>query len=706
VSSLPGSNLQGDRWTALLFRTRAVLRRYWWLLLLTTAIGLGAGAIFVSRQETWHRSSAKMMVSGRVHITEGNAYSEEGANFFGTQRELMKSAQVRNQAEARVKAAGRVPVSDDAQFEVNMLPDASIFVLRVTAQNAEYSQALLEAIIEEYIGLKRNIRADKSEATLLALSDELMRSEKDSEEGEVELAKFQQTHSLVFLREGENTAAKYLASLNDRLAVLTTQLHLFEQVDLDQLRGLQPAPATPKPAGADAAPDASAAAPAKESPPEFISQGGYLKARQELLLLEQKREQLLEVKREGHPDLIAIEEEIAAKKRLLTMLREQSREEFEVQRKSLLSQTKAIEGEIEIWRGKAVEIGGLLGEYNRLSAKVNRAKALHERLMQNVGTVGLTKTLDQDIISVLERPSAPVPVRPGIERMLAGGGVAGLLLGLLVLYLLDRNSSEIISPEEFATHFRERVIGLVPAEPTAKEPLQVSDGRHAFAEAFYHIRSSLLFLDYDGPMPKTLLITSAVPNEGKSTLSTNIALAFAFAGSKTLLIDGDLRRGQIHRLFHTPNQRGFSDVIQGTITPSQAIVPTTTPNLHLMPRGPLLAQPSKFLVHSSTDALMQSLHQDYDQIIIDSCPVLAADDTTSLAPKVEAVVVVARVGVATRRHVAIALNWLESRQANILGVVLNGIDPRATSYNYYTYSNYDNHEANEGAPAASHPTQV
>lgn len=706
MSSIPGSNLQADRWTALLFRTRAVLRRYWWLLLLTTAIGVGAGAIFVSRQETWYRSAAKMMVSGRVHITEGNAYSEEGANFFGTQRELMKSAQVRSQAEARVKAAGRVPVSDDAQFEVNMLPDASIFVLRVTAQNSEYSQALLEAILEEYIALKRTIRSDKSEATLLALSDELMRSEKESDDGDAELAKFQQQHSLVFLREGENTAAKYLSTLNDRLASLTTQLHLFEQVDVDQLRGLQQSGA-PKPATTDApAGDAAPTPAAKDAPPEFIAQSAYLKARQDLLLLEQKREQLLEVKREGHPDLIAIDEEIAAKKRLLTMLREQSREEFEVQRKSLLSQKKAIEAEIEVWRAKALEIGGLLAEYNRLSAKVNRAKSLHERLLQNVGNVGLTKTLDQDVISVLERPSAPVPVRPGIERMLAGGGIAGLLLGLLVLYLLDRNSSEIISPEEFAAHFQERVIGLVPAESTAKEPLQVSDGRHAFAEAFYHIRSSLLFLDYDGPMPKTLLITSAVPDEGKSTLSTNIALAFAFAGSKTLLIDGDLRRGQIHRVFDVPNQRGFSDVIQGTITPSQAIVPTGTPNLSLMPRGPLLAQPSKFLVHSSTDALMQSLHQDYDQIIIDSCPVLAADDTTSLAPKVEAIVVVARVGVATRRHVAIALNWLASRQANILGVVLNGIDPRATSYNYYTYSNYDNHEASAAEPAARQPTQV
>ncbi len=684
--------MAADRWAAAVFRIRAVLRRYWWVLVLTTAVGLGVGAIFVSRQETWFRSTAKMMVSGRVHVTEGNAYSEEGSNFFGTQIELMKSSKVVSLAEARVKAAGNVKLTEPAQFEINLLPNASIFTLKATARTPDYSQAFLEALIEEYIALKRTIRSDKAEGTLAALSDELMRSEKDSEEGEEELAKFQQKHSLIFLREGENTAAKYLGNLNDRLAVLSTQLRLFEQVDVDQLRGLN----QPAAAARTGAPGETAPAPA----PEFIAQSAYLKARQELLILDQQRVQMLETKREGHPDIVALDEQIGTTKRLLAMLREQSREEFEVQRKSLNSQIKAIKDEVEVWRAKALEIGGLLGEYNRLQGRVTRAKALHERLLSNVGNVGLTKTLDQDVVSVLERPSAPIAVRPGFERVLAGGAAAGLLLGAFVLFLLDRSTSHIVSPEEFMASFKERLIGLVPSEPTAKEKLQVSDGRHAFAEAFYHIRSSLLFLDYDGPMPKTLLITSAVPDEGKSTLSVNIAQAFAFAGSRTLLIDGDLRRGQIHRSFKVPNERGFSEVIQQTAAWRDVILETDTPNLTLMPRGALLAQPSKYLVHSSTDALMQELHAEYDQIIIDSCPLLAADDTTSLAPKVEAVILVARVGVATRRHVATALHWLASRQANILGVVLNSIDPRSTSYNYYTYKSYETEEAHAIEAAA------
>lgn len=669
---------QADKWAANVFRVRSILRRYWWLLVLSTAIGLGTGAVFVSRQEVEFRSTAKLMVSGRIHVSEGNAYSEEGSNFFGTQIELMKSAQVVDQAESRVKAAGGITPTALTQFDVSLIPGASIFVLRATAKTGEYSQAFLSGVIEEYSSLKRMIRADKSEATIIALTEELARAEKEWDAAEEAVAKFQKAHSLVFLREGENTAAKYLASLNDRLASLRTQLRLFEQVDVDQLRGLPSANGIAKTANGEAG----------AVTPEFIAQNGYLQARQDVILLEQRRVQLLENLREGHPELVALDEKLASAKRLLNVQREQSREEFEVQRKSIASQITALEAEVEIWRSKAVEIGSRLGESARLLAKVERAKSLYERLLANVGNVGLTKNLEQDVVSVLERPSVSVPVRPGFERVLASGALAGFLLGGMILYVVDRSASQFASPEEFIASFGERILGLVPNESKAADKLQMSDGRHAYAEAFYNIRSSLFFLPYDGPMPKTLLITSAIPNEGKSTISVNVALAFAFAGSRTLLIDGDLRRGQVHRSFDRPNKVGFAEVLQRKAKWRDTIVPTETANLSIMPRGGAIAQPSKYLVHRSTDELLQEIYHEFDQIIIDSCPILAADDTTSLAPKVEAVIMVARLGTVNQRHLSLSLNALSSRQANILGVVLNGIDPKTTSYNYYTYSSY------------------
>lgn len=677
---------QAERFSAIFFRVRSVLRRYWWVPLLTLAVGVGVAAFISSRQETWYQSSARLMVSGRVRIDAGNAYSEEGSNFFGTQIELMRSAQVLEQASARVKSEGRVTPSRISSIDVTTIPNTSIFLLRVTAETSDYSKSFLEAVIEEYIAMKRSMRAEKSETAMSALTEEMLRAEKEWKTAEEDLERFQQRNSLMILREGENAAAKYLASLNERLAGLQTQMRLYERLDLDQLRSLQ----SQNGKAAGTAPDTEGAAAA--SVPELLGQGDYLKSRTELQILERKRAQLLENLREGHPEVVALDEQIATQKRVLDNARMASQEEYEIKRRSLGSQIKAIEEEMDSWRAKSLEIGALLGEYGKIKSSVERAKALYERLLASMGNVGLTKSLEPDIISVLERPSNPAAVRPGLQRNLTNGALAGLFLGALILFLLDRSNSQIASPEEFAATFSERVLGLIPSDAKPEAPLQQSDTRHAFAESFYNVRSSLIFLPYDGAMPKIILITSAVPNEGKSTLSTNIALSFAFAGSKTLLIDGDLRRGATHHRFGLTNETGFAEVLQNKVPWRDAVQQCGTPNLSILPRGGIIAQPSKYLVHASTDALLQELYKEYDQVIIDSCPLLAADDTTSLAPKVEAVILVARLGVVSHRQVAMALGSLGSRQANVLGVILNGIDSRGTAYNYYSYSSYYNRD--------------
>ncbi len=670
---------QAERWAAILLRIRSVIRRFWWIPLLTISLGLGVGGILAFREETWFRSTAKLMVSGRIQVNEGNAFTEEGANFIGTQIELMKSAKVLDAAAARVRADGKTAPSAVSDLQISVLPNTSIFILRATARTPEYSLAFLDAIIAEYIALKRGIRTEKSDSAISALADEMVRLDKERQTAEDESEQFLKEHSLVILKEGENTAAKYLADLNQRLADLKTQAALFDHLELDELRGLK--------ASAAKGPDN----PGDGKEADFIVQADYLKAQQELQLLKQKREELAKNLRDDHPDIVALDAQISEQNRNLQVHKEVARKELEVRRQSLASQIKAIEEEVESWKTKALDIGRLMGEYGRIQSKVERSKTAYDRILQSIGAVDLTKNLQQDVVSVLEKPSAPESVRPGMGRTLATSAMVGFIIGACILFLLDRSSTQIASPEEFVADFDERLIGIVPKEREAGDRLQMADERHAFSEAFFNLRSSLLFLEYQGPMPKIFLITSSIPNEGKSTLAGNVALAFAFAGSKTLLIDGDLRRGAVHDRFKVPNDKGFAEFLQGQVKNWRDVVfPSDTPNLFVMPRGGHIYQPSKYFVNSSTDQFLREIYKDFDQVIIDSCPVLAADDTTSLAPKVDAVLVIARMGVVSRRHVMTTLTSLRARQANVLGFILNGVDERMTGYSYYSYTEYYN----------------
>ena len=201
----------------------------------------------------------------------------------------------------------------------------------------------------------------------------------------------------------------------------------------------------------------------------------------------------------------------------------------------------------------------------------------------------------------------PISVRPGLLKSLLIGLGLGALAGVGILLLLDRIDDRMASFGEFQHHFTENVLGQIPREKTKGKVslLQPDDARHIFAESYRNIRSSIFFMPYEGPRPKTLLITSAVPNEGKSTISANLAITFALSGARTLLIDGDLRRGALREAFDISSKIGFSEVLKGEVNWQEVIVPTAYPSLFVLPRGKTLSQPSEHLLRESTDRLLQ-----------------------------------------------------------------------------------------------------
>src|SRR5437868_11473205 len=164
----------------------------------------------------------------------------------------------------------------------------------------------------------------------------------------------------------------------------------------------------------------------------------------------------------------------------------------------------------------------------------------------------------------------------------------------------------------------------------------------------------------------------------------------ALSGARTLLIDCDLRRGALREAFGVSSRIGFSEVLKQEVNWQEVIVPTQYPSLFLLPRGKTLSQPSEHLLRESTDALLQDIYSHYDYILIDSSPVLADDDTTSLAPNIDATIFVFRLAYTSARLTKKALELLYSRQVNVPGVILNFVDTSLPEYYYYQYSEYYN----------------
>ena len=656
----------------------ALLKRRWWLLALTISLGLCGAAWFVSRQPPSYLSVGRLMVSGQIRLNEGAQYTEELMNFFGTQVELMQSGEVRQRAHTRVAALHPDIPREEVKVEVGQVPRASIFIMRGLGKSPLYTQAYLNACMDEYISAKKEMRSQKSESTTAAIGDELVRLEKDMLKGDEEMHEFQKQNNIGFLQEEGNSAGAYLASVNRQLANLQTEYDLISLLDLEQNLDRQ------------ALPSAGAGAKTDVVLPAYGPLVEYQRAKQQIQEVIAERDDLARYLRPKHPTMVTLQDKISKGESLLETFRQQSVETLKTRRESIRIQIGNLQTGIKQWEEKAIDLSRRIADLDKIKSKTERTKAQYERLLASLRSVDVTKRVDQDMISVLEKASPAVSTRQGIEIILGVGFALGALGGMVILFVLDKLDDRIGSFIEFRTHFAETLLGQIPSEAVGGiSLLEANDGRHALLESFRTLRSSLIFLPVEGTRPKTLLVTSAMPGEGKTTVSSNLAISLAFSGAKTLLIDADLRRGRLHSLFEgTEQSGGLSKVLQQRMTWQEALVETSTPNLSLLPRGKTLAHPGEHFLGKVTDQFLKDIYKEFDYIVIDSAPVMAADDTLSLAPKADGTIFVVRFNTSSARMSRKSLELLKQRQINVLGLVCNDVKLSESDYGYGYYYDY------------------
>src|SRR5438874_9876512 len=681
-----GKNLSTSWSTAFitrLHRYKSLFLRRWWIPVLTTCLGLFVEAFLIYQMPPSYLSASKMMLAGKLNIAQGAVYSEDSVNFYGTQIQLMQSAEVRHSAESLVRSAH--PELQPVPIEITVLqkPRTSIFDLAAVGSAPEYTQAYLNAVMQKYLDFKRGMREDRGHEITTGITEQLIQVEKDLRNGEDEMLEFQKQNNIGFIQEQGNSAAQYLVKLNQQYAQLKTEYDLLNLLDLDQnLDRAQNKTEAASGQGSD-----NQGMPFSDVGPE----GDYLKAKQQIQLLKAERETLAKDLRPNHPKILKLNDEMTKQDKLIQLFRADALEKLKTRRESIGKQMENLQANIKEWEAKALDLSQRLAQFNRIKGKVDRLKTLYDRLTTNLKDIDVSQvTGSEDQVSIMEMATSPVSVRPGLIKSLLIGFGIGALAGLAILVLLDRIDDRMASFSEFQHHFSENILGQIPKEKTKDKVdlLQPDDARHVFAESYRNIRSSIFFMPYDGPRPKSFLVTSAVPSEGKSTISANLAITMALSGARTLLIDCDLRRGALREAFGISSKIGFSEVLKQEVNWREVVVPTAYETLFVLPRGKTLSQPSEHLLRESTEALLKEIYQYYDYVIIDSSPVLAADDTTSLAPKIDATLFVVRLSYTSARLTKKALELLYGRQVNIPGVILNFVDTSLPEYYYYQYSEY------------------
>jgi capsular exopolysaccharide synthesis family protein len=282
-----------------------------------------------------------------------------------------------------------------------------------------------------------------------------------------------------------------------------------------------------------------------------------------------------------------------------------------------------------------------------------------------------------------------VPVSPNRPKLVLYSLLAGLLLSIGVPFLIEFLDHTVTDVEDVEHTYRARALGIVPkleAKQLSGYPT-ISGGDRHLIENFRVIRTNLLSAGAGTKNPQVILVASAMPEEGKTVVSVNLALSFAQMGEKTLLVDGDLRRGRIHRIFDFRSSPGLSNVLMEKLPWREACRTTENEFLLMMPCGKHLEGVTEMVGTPAFEELVSEWRKSFQRIIIDTPPVLGLSESVMMQRLIDGVVFVIWSGRTPGRYVQSAIDLLRSNHSNIYGVVLNRLDLSGVS-NYYNYYNY------------------
>jgi succinoglycan biosynthesis transport protein ExoP len=664
-----------------------IVYRHRWLALTVFSVVVLAGAIYVYRATPVYEARVSVLIDydepNVVNFQRVLSEAPTYGAYIQTQQELLVSrALIKKTVEAselwkrpELGVSTQEEAMNVVRGNLRILPirGTRMIYIAMRSGNPALAAEIANAHAKQYVdeSLSRRFRA--TEDATEWLGTQLKEERSRVQQTEAALQAFRERYDdAVALEEGQNIVVQKLGDLNATVTKAKTNRIEAEA----QFRGITAAQKDPA---------------ALYAFPAILASGFIQQLKGDLAKLQREYAQMSETLGERHPKMVelrtAMDKTEATLNAEIARVVESIRSTYQKARAEEDTLSEALEAQ----KREALGLNRRGIEYSALQREAESARLIYNTLLQRAKETSVARELRSTNISIVDRAEAPrVPVFPRTTLIMLISLASATLLAIGSVFLSEILDDRVKVPDDVTNELGLRLFGLVPTTRSGNSPLALAQhsAPRVLVEAFRVIRTSLV-AGLQGKTPKSILITSAMQREGKSSIASKLAIALAQSQHRVLLIDADMRRPTIHGLLNNRLEPGLSTLLSGSCAVTEALQQTAVSGLSVLTAGKPSAQAPELLGSPVFDKLLKILEEHFDWVIVDSPPALTVTDASIIAQRVTGVLFVVASGTTSIRAARLATDELQRVGGQVVGVVMNRADVMHQPLDFAPYASAD-----------------
>ncbi|MBI2485754.1 MAG: polysaccharide biosynthesis tyrosine autokinase [Deltaproteobacteria bacterium] len=562
---------------------------------------------------------------------------------------------------------------------VNIIPDRKSQLVQVSFESTdpELSAKAVNILVDKYIEWIVERKLDATKAARGFLEKQLEQVKAKLERAEEELSAFAKTADIVSLDGNLNLIYKQLAELNKALSKAETG-RLSKEALYQEVRSGNNAYL-----------------------PQAMNDPSIQALSEEYTKLKSQYDNISVIYGPNYPDMKQLAAQLGRIQSDINQRISGIAESIKKDYQAALTKENIFRQRTEEQKKRTSELNEKTIQYKILEREVDTNKSIYQNLLQRLKETEVTSGIRATNVQVVDYASTPLmPYKPNIRLNVLLAVLMGLMGGIFLSFTLEHFDSTIKDEDDVKRRFSLPFLGVVPFvsenEIQGIEKVVHINPKSIISEAFRVIRTSIMYSSSDGP-PRSLLVTSSQPIEGKTTCASNLALSMIQSGLKVILVDADLRKPRLHKIFlKNGNAFGLSTYLVGKMELPGVINRTDINGFCVIPSGPIPPNPAELLGSKRMRELIERLLEEYDHVILDGPPIMGFADSRLLSRLVDGTLLVTSVGITQRKALRNSIDEILRVRGRIIGTIVNRLESRRSKYGYGYYYYYSDEKSKEG----------